>query len=175
MRYASRVPCGLEHASGRGLRSLFALSVPACMAVGYQDLQCRTARYVELPRWYGLRRSNTAMYVLLQVDKFILNKYRNCGNLTKIKIGHDNSGAGPGAVVNATCRLYKIHSQYRIMPAQLLLCLPTLHIPACSRQQFSWHCLLPTVPPCDSCEDYQKPAAQVCGLSSSSMAWHAQG
>ncbi|GFR41097.1 hypothetical protein Agub_g1741 [Astrephomene gubernaculifera] len=30
------------------------------------------------------------------VDKFMLKKYRNCGNLTKIRIGHDNAGMAPG-------------------------------------------------------------------------------
>ncbi|GLC44364.1 hypothetical protein PLESTF_000049800 [Pleodorina starrii] len=30
------------------------------------------------------------------VDKFLLKKYRNCGNLTKIRIGHDNAGMAPG-------------------------------------------------------------------------------
>ncbi|KAG2499991.1 hypothetical protein HYH03_002273 [Edaphochlamys debaryana] len=30
------------------------------------------------------------------VDKFLLKKYRNCGNLTRIKIGHDNGGMAPG-------------------------------------------------------------------------------
>ncbi len=27
----------------------------------------------------------------------MVKKYRNCGNLTKILIGHDNAGMGPGA------------------------------------------------------------------------------
>ncbi len=32
-----------------------------------------------------------------QVDTFLLKKHKNLGELVKVKIGHDNSGMGPGA------------------------------------------------------------------------------
>jgi hypothetical protein len=32
----------------------------------------------------------------LQTDSFLLIKHKNLGNLKKLKIGHDNSGPGPG-------------------------------------------------------------------------------
>lgn len=32
-----------------------------------------------------------------QVDTFLLKKQRQLGELLRVKVGHDNSGVGPGA------------------------------------------------------------------------------
>ncbi|KAG2450199.1 hypothetical protein HYH02_000301 [Chlamydomonas schloesseri] len=40
--------------------------------------------------------NSTNNFERAQVDKFLLKKYRNCWNLTKIKIGHDSAGMAPG-------------------------------------------------------------------------------
>ncbi|PNH12713.1 Lipoxygenase y domain-containing protein 1 [Tetrabaena socialis] len=40
--------------------------------------------------------NSTNNFERAQVDKFLLKRYRNCGNLTKIRIGHDNAGMAPG-------------------------------------------------------------------------------
>lgn len=36
----------------------------------------------------------------------MVKKYRNCGNLTKILIGHDNHGMGPGAHQPSRAQLF---------------------------------------------------------------------
>jgi hypothetical protein len=40
------------------------------------------------------------------VDTFLLKKHKSLGELTRIKIGHDNSGACSGAMVPCDARMH---------------------------------------------------------------------
>jgi hypothetical protein len=41
-------------------------------------------------------QNNGIHQLLSQVDTFLLRKHKNLGELLRLKIGHDNKGAGPG-------------------------------------------------------------------------------
>jgi hypothetical protein len=45
--------------------------------------------------------TSTYLHSLLsKVDTFLLKKQKILGELVKVKVGHDNSGMGPGALLN---------------------------------------------------------------------------